>query len=138
MSGIWQVVSTPGKQPGYQWNDGDAFQAVADFFGAEPGAILEYPSNWLDYIETDLENSSISPGTWVIIPGGRRALRDWGPPARTRANPAAAKLFGSGYCGEIYQGASGVVVFSGWSEFGYGYLIVLDHGNGWQSADAHL
>jgi len=31
-----------------------------------------------------------------------------------------------------------VVVFAGWSQYGFGYLIVLDHGNGWQSAYAHL
>ena len=33
---------------------------------------------------------------------------------------------------------SGVVVYAGWSEYGFGNLIVLDHGNGWQSAYAHL
>ena len=33
---------------------------------------------------------------------------------------------------------SGVVVYAGWSDYGYGYLIVIDHGNGWQSAYAHL
>jgi murein DD-endopeptidase MepM/ murein hydrolase activator NlpD len=31
-----------------------------------------------------------------------------------------------------------VVVFSGWSEYGFGNLIVIDHGTGWQSAYAHL
>jgi len=38
----------------------------------------------------------------------------------------------------IYATDSGVVVFAGWSSYGYGYMIVLDHGNGWQSAYAHL
>ena len=38
----------------------------------------------------------------------------------------------------IYATDSGVVVYSGWSNYGYGYLIVVDHGNGWQSAYAHL
>jgi murein DD-endopeptidase MepM/ murein hydrolase activator NlpD len=38
----------------------------------------------------------------------------------------------------IYATDSGVVVYAGWSDYGYGYLIVLDHGNGWQSAYAHL
>jgi len=32
----------------------------------------------------------------------------------------------------------GVVVYSGWSNFGYGNLVVLDHGNGFQSLYAHL
>lgn len=38
----------------------------------------------------------------------------------------------------IYATDSGVVVYAGWSDYGYGYLIVVDHGNGWQSAYAHL
>lgn len=38
----------------------------------------------------------------------------------------------------VYAADAGVVVYSGWSNFGYGYLVVLDHGNGWQSLYAHL
>ncbi len=38
----------------------------------------------------------------------------------------------------IYATDSGVVVYAGWSDYGYGYLIVIDHGTGWQSAYAHL
>lgn len=38
----------------------------------------------------------------------------------------------------IYTVDSGVVVYSGWNDWGYGYMIVVDHGNGWQSLYAHL
>jgi len=38
----------------------------------------------------------------------------------------------------VWATDSGVVVFAGWSQYGYGNLIVIDHGNGWQSAYAHL
>jgi len=38
----------------------------------------------------------------------------------------------------IYAADSGVVVYSGWHNGGYGYVIVLDHGNGWQTLYAHL
>jgi murein DD-endopeptidase MepM/ murein hydrolase activator NlpD len=38
----------------------------------------------------------------------------------------------------IFATDSGVVVYAGWSDYGYGNLIVIDHGNGWQSAYAHL
>ena len=38
----------------------------------------------------------------------------------------------------IFAADSGVVVYSGWSDYGYGYLIVVDHGNGFQTAYAHL
>lgn len=33
---------------------------------------------------------------------------------------------------------TGVVIFSGWNTNGYGYLIVLDHGNGWTTYYGHL
>lgn len=38
----------------------------------------------------------------------------------------------------IFASDSGVVVYAGWSNYGYGNLIVIDHGNGWQTAYAHL
>jgi murein DD-endopeptidase MepM/ murein hydrolase activator NlpD len=164
----------------YQWVDGDKLETVAQFFRVSSDDILEYPGNRFDLAELDLENQQLAAGTWLIIPNGRRELRDWGPPAITRNNPASAAYYGSGSCGQIYEGAigtntfvwptvsrsisgydynpnihpaldiagaegnavyatdSGVVVYAGWSEYGYGYLIVLDHGTGWQSAYAHL
>jgi len=33
---------------------------------------------------------------------------------------------------------NGTVIFAGWSPWGYGYLVVLDHGNGFQTYYAHL
>jgi murein DD-endopeptidase MepM/ murein hydrolase activator NlpD len=38
----------------------------------------------------------------------------------------------------IYAADSGVVVYAGWNNSGYGYVIVIDHGNGWQTLYAHL
>jgi murein DD-endopeptidase MepM/ murein hydrolase activator NlpD len=38
----------------------------------------------------------------------------------------------------IYAADDGVVVYSGWSYSGYGNLVVIDHGNDWQSLYAHL
>lgn len=38
----------------------------------------------------------------------------------------------------IYSVDAGVIVYSNWNENGYGNLIVVDHGNGWQSVYAHL
>jgi len=175
---ILTILPTDGVY--YQWANGDTIAAIADFFGVETENILDWPGNDFDPLNANSDNPAISEGTWLIVPGGRRVLKDWGPPAITRANPAAAKYYGSGYCGQVYEGAvgtsafiwptvatylsgydynpsihpgidiagaegnavfasdSGVVVYAGWSEYGYGYLIVLDHGNGWQTAYAHL
>ncbi len=32
----------------------------------------------------------------------------------------------------------GVVVYAGWNDWGYGNMVVVDHGKGWQSLYAHL
>lgn len=38
----------------------------------------------------------------------------------------------------VYAVDSGVVVYAGWNNWGYGNVVVIDHGNGWQSLYAHL
>ncbi len=38
----------------------------------------------------------------------------------------------------IYAADSGVIVYSGWSDRGYGNLIVIDHDGGWQTFYGHL
>ncbi len=38
----------------------------------------------------------------------------------------------------VWASDNGVVVYSGWSNYGYGNLVVIDHGNGWQTLYAHL
>jgi murein DD-endopeptidase MepM/ murein hydrolase activator NlpD len=174
---VLNILPTDGTY--YEWNDGDNLANVAVFFKVEPEAILNFSGNNIDLTTTDLANPGIEPGTWLIIPGGKRPLKDWGPPAISRSNPASARYYGDGYCGEVYEGAigtgvfvwptanhslsgygysgihpaidiggaigngvvaadSGVVVFSGWSNYGYGYMVVIDHGTGWQTAYAHL
>jgi murein DD-endopeptidase MepM/ murein hydrolase activator NlpD len=40
--------------------------------------------------------------------------------------------------GPVYAMDSGVVVYAGWNVYGYGNMIILDHGNGWHTLYAHL
>ncbi len=163
----------------YRWQSGDNLGAVASFFGVDPEAILEYPGNNVDLTAVDSASAGVESGKWLIVPGGQREIKDWGPPAISRSNPAVARYYGDGACGSIVEGAmgsgtfvwptstqsisgynysgihpaidfagavgnpvvasdSGVVVFAGWSNYGYGYMVVLDHGNGFQTAYAHL
>lgn len=166
----------------YSWHAGDGLNGVAEFFGVTPDAIIDWPGNNLSR-ETvgDFSNPNIAPDTRIFVPGGTRAFISWSAPLISRTDPAAAKIFGPGYCGTQYdgyigQGAfvwpttatylsgfdytpdtnhwgidiagalgnpiyaadSGVVVYSGWNDWGYGYVIVIDHGNGWQTLYAHL
>jgi hypothetical protein len=38
----------------------------------------------------------------------------------------------------VYATDAGVVVYSGWNNYGYGNMVMVDHGNGFQSLYAHL
>ena len=38
----------------------------------------------------------------------------------------------------VYAVDAGVIVYAGWNDWGYGNLIIVDHGNGWQSYYAHF
>lgn len=38
----------------------------------------------------------------------------------------------------IFASDRGTVVFSGWNNWGYGNLVVIDHGNGWSTFYGHL
>ncbi len=38
----------------------------------------------------------------------------------------------------ILAADNGVVVYAGWNDLGYGEMVVIDHGAGWQSLYAHL
>jgi len=45
----------------------------------------------------------------------------------------------SGNVGEpIYAVDAGVIVYSGWNDWGYGNMVMIDHGNGWQSLYGHM
>jgi murein DD-endopeptidase MepM/ murein hydrolase activator NlpD len=38
----------------------------------------------------------------------------------------------------VFASDGGVIVYAGWNDYGYGNVVVIDHGNGWQSLYAHL
>jgi LysM repeat protein len=166
----------------YDWHTGDGLNGVADFFGVTPEDILNFEGNNLDPDTIgDYANPNIEDGTWLVVPGGEREFINWSAPRITRDDPSVAKIYGPGYCGEVYEGPigygtfvwpapnhwlsgydyspstnhwgidiggsmgdaiyatdSGVVVYAGWNDYGYGNVIVIDHGNGWQSLYAHL
>jgi len=174
---VLNILPTNGVY--YQWHSGDNVERIADEFKTDAKLILDYPGNHFDLTQITEGKVNLEPETWIIVPEGKRPIKDWGPPAITRSNPASARYYGEGSCGSIYEGAigngtfvwptanrsisgynfseihraidiggttgdgivaadGGVVVFAGWSNYGYGYLIVVDHGNGYQTAYAHL
>ncbi|HUF37612.1 MAG TPA: M23 family metallopeptidase [Anaerolineales bacterium] len=95
----------------HKYSAGEDLARVAEFYGVDAPAILEWPGNQLDLVDANLGSPEISPGTWLIVPGGEREFVDFGPPRILRSNPAAARTYGPGHCGEIYDGAVGSGTF---------------------------
>jgi hypothetical protein len=167
----------------WEWLGGIAFGDWAKFYGVSAKDIIELPVNKLDPKAVgDYQNANIPPGTWLVIPGGKREFTSWSAPLGvTRENPASARVLGPGACDPVSGGAvgygsfvfptnkhylsgfdfspktnhwgidlagaegegvyaadAGVVVYSGWNNYGYGNMIMVDHGNGFQTLYAHL
>lgn len=166
----------------HRWSAGDGLNGVARFFGVTPEAIINFPGNRLDPATIgDWSNPNIEPGTWLVIPGGRREFVSWSAPVIPLDNPGVAKVLGPGACesvtagmvgagvfvwpadnhfisgfdyspdanhpgididgdegAAVYAADSGVVVYAGWNNWGYGNVVVINHGNGWQTLYAHL
>jgi murein DD-endopeptidase MepM/ murein hydrolase activator NlpD len=153
--------------------EGNTLEQVAKFYGVEPQAILDWPSN-----DLDPDNVVLEPNTYLVVPGGHRELQSWAVPTISRKDRVSgANNFGQcpgGYSGAvgsgffvwpadnhflsgydfsgvhrgidikaplgvpIYAADAGVIVYAGPNDYGYGNLVVIDHGNGWQSVYAHL
>ncbi|MGW8249833.1 MAG: LysM peptidoglycan-binding domain-containing protein, partial [Anaerolineales bacterium] len=120
---VLNILPTDGTY--YQWNSGDSLASVASFFQVDENAIISYPGNYIDLTTAENSDPGIEPGSWLIVPGGKRPLKDWGPPAISRSNPASARYYGDGYCGSVYEGAIGTGTFiwptTAQSISGYGY-----------------
>lgn len=160
----------------YQWHDGDKLEDVAARYKAKVDDILLYPGNNLD-----MTDPRITPGDYIMIPGGSREIRTWIVPTIPRGPAGVLKtVLGPGGCdtsatgglggtgsfvwpapehflsgndywsghlgldiaaglGEsVFAADSGLVVYAGMSYGGYGNMVMIDHGNGYQTLYGHL
>jgi len=167
----------------HEWQQGEGLNGISQYYGVTPEAIIDYPANNLDPATIgDFANPNIAPGTWLVIPNGKREFIAWSAPLGvTRENPASARVLGPGACDPVSGGAigygafiwpsnkhylsgfdytpaanhwgidiagnegeavyatdAGVIVYAGWNNYGYGNMIMVDHGNNFQSLYAHL
>lgn len=118
-----------------------------------PGTMLFVPggegefTDWLPHYSRDVPAESSIPGGCGVITEGYIGSGtfiwpttetylsgyDYSPETNHRAIDIAGRLGNP-----IWAVDAGVIVYSGWNDRGYGNLIVIDHGNGWQSVYAHL
>jgi murein DD-endopeptidase MepM/ murein hydrolase activator NlpD len=166
----------------YEWQGTESLTKVAQVFGVDAQAIVNYPGNHLEPDTIgELSSPNIPGGTWLIVPGGKREFTSWTAPAQLVRSDPSVHVWGAGVCSGIsyvqvgygtfiypttehwlsgtpytpslrhfgvdfagaegnavYATDAGTVVYSGWNSWGYGWLVIIDHGNGWQSLYAHL
>lgn len=78
----------------YRWYEGDKLDTVADFFGVDVAAIVNYEGNNLDGRGPSSDGViDIPPGTLIFIPGGERPLTNFDPGAAEGAMIEECKLW---------------------------------------------
>ena len=138
--------------------NGDTVDSVAKKYKAKPEDIISFPLNGLNP-----KNPTLQVGQKVVVPGGSkpyiaRQVQVYSGPAPQGSSRGSGRLVwpASGSISQAYKtyhraidigsytgnpvraADSGYVAVAGWSNLGYGYYIVLDHGNGIQTLYAHL
>jgi murein DD-endopeptidase MepM/ murein hydrolase activator NlpD len=126
---------------------GETVETIALAYEVTPTVIMDYPLNNLQppyQLEEDQK---------LVIPGGRRELHWPTPelsPDSSFAWPVVGEItqgyhkehpaldLGAPYGSPVYAAREGTVIHSGWARTGYGYTVILDHGEGLQSLYSHM
>ncbi len=139
---------------------GDTLESIAKKYKVSVEAIVGYEPNGLT------PGAQLVEGQKIMVPGGKKPYV--APVVRAPApgrwvNPGkfdgASGAFMWPITGRITQGVhryhmaldianamgtpiaasdAGVVIFAGWDNTGYGYSVVIDHGNGFRTRYAHM
>ncbi|MDQ7029485.1 MAG: M23 family metallopeptidase [Ardenticatenia bacterium] len=138
---------------------GDTLESIAKKYKVSVEAIVGYEPNGL------APGAQLAEGQKIMVPGGKKpyvapVVR---APTGRWVNPGtfdgASGAFMWPITGRITQGVhryhmaldianamgmpiaasdAGVVIFAGWDNSGYGYSVVIDHGNGFRTRYAHM
>ena len=158
LNGVAQGYSvTPEEIISWEGNNLD-LETLGDWSNPdiEPGTFLVVPGGSRQFVTWSAPQiTRANPGVAKFIgPGACGTIMDGAVGTGTFIWPSNAHFI-SGYdyspstnhfaididgdLGEAMWAAdSGVVVYAGWNNFGYGNMVVIDHGNGWQTAYAHM
>jgi murein DD-endopeptidase MepM/ murein hydrolase activator NlpD len=134
----------------------DTLESLAKTYKVAVSSIVDCPFNDVP------EEGMLSVGTQLIVPGGTkpyetRQVTTYSGPVEGAVQaggifhwPAAGALTQGYWYGHraidigapvgtaIKSADGGYVSFTGWTDIGYGYLVVVDHQNGYQTYYAHL
>lgn len=149
---------TPEDIINYPGNNLDA-TTIGDYAhpNIEPGAMLVVPGgrrefvSWSAPLGVTREDPALArvlgPGACDPISGGAVGYGSFIWPTNKhflsgfdyspKSNHWGIDIAGSEGEG-VYATDAGVIVYSGWNNYGYGNMVMIDHGNGFQSLYAHL
>jgi LysM repeat protein len=131
----------------YTVEAGDTLSDIAQRYGVSEADILNYPLNHLTNPDT------VREGQKLVIPHGRKELLRPKPQLALEspfAWPLAGTItqrfsdahqaidIGAPYASSVYAAREGRVIRSGWARTGYGYTVIIDHGDGLQSLYSHM
>lgn len=152
-----EVVVLPIDGVYHKVAEDNTLASIAEEYKVEPEAIVTCEYNYLESLDQPIEE-----GTYLIVPGGEKPYIPKVVTTYIGSVPEGAR--GTGrfqwpVLGRITQGYwyghraidigaptgsavlaadGGFVSFAGWTDVGYGYLIVIDHANGFATYYAHL
>ena len=152
------LVVPPGDGALIHVVEGDTIDAIADRFGVDPADIHEYGFNGLS------EDSALQVGQALMVPGdflpplpenspiGAVQAGDdvEGPSTGTFIWPTDGRVSQEFHTGHLAVDIAneawtpvnamdgGIVIFAGWSDYGLGYTVGIDHGNGFQTWYGHF
>jgi murein DD-endopeptidase MepM/ murein hydrolase activator NlpD len=127
--------------------EGDTLESIAGRYGVAPADITGYPPNAL-FPPYDLKDKE-----GVIIPFGHKDIHLPQPGLSsgyalawplvsvvsggfTADHPAID--IGAPYGSTVYAADDGLITYAGWAQDGFGYTVVIDHGDGRQTWYNHL
>ena len=127
---------------------GETIEDIAAAYGVAPEAVAEYPPNAL-YPPYNLET-----GQGLVVPYGRKDGLVLPQPAlapdSTLAWPLAGGItqgfndahpaldIGAPYGSTVYAADDGTITYAAWAQTGYGYTLIIDHGDGRETWYNHL
>ncbi len=142
----------------HQVASNETLDEIAGTLKVTAADIINYPLNNLDP-----ENPVITPGQWLIVPGGEKpyvpkhvsAVNVNVPANATKGtgnfqwptNGTITQEYWSGHRAldigawigaPIYAADAGYVIYAGWDNSGYGNMVEINHGNGFITLYAHM
>jgi len=154
-----EIVILPIDGVYHEVKEGDSLQAIAAQYKVDVDAITGTANEWNKLQPPDY---AITPGAKLIVAGGVKpyvpklvTAYDGPIPSGARGTgrfqwPVVGRITQDYWYGHravdiaaptgtpVYAADGGFVSFVGWTNVGYGYLIRIDHGNGFASWYAHL